>query len=344
MNDTETSIDPDFLRGLSVLYVEDEEEVRESLARYLRRRFARLDLASNGREGLERFQANRYDVVVTDVRMPLMDGLDMAERIKAAQREMPVIIVTAYNEVDYFLRAIEIGIDRYVRKPIIQQDLVEAIYKSTVVRFRRRELDRKRQCAFEAVRQSLIALAHAIDKRNPYTDGHQLRVARLAAAIAEELRLPPETVAGIELAASIHDIGMLDIPEEILCASRKLTRPEYEIIKTHARAGHGIIGDISTPWPIAEIILQHHERFDGSGYPLGLIGRDILLEARIVAVADVVEAMTSPRPHRPAHGLETAIREIRDRSGTLYDPAVAEACLRVLAGNGPPWPGRPSPN
>lgn len=329
MNDT-ASVDLEFLATLTVLYVEDEDEVREALARYLRRRCPKLDVARNGKEGLEMFQANHYDVVVTDVKMPIMDGLEMARSIKAIHEEVPVIIVTAYNEVDYFLRAIEVGINRYVKKPLDPDELLLAIYKSTIIHFRQRELERKRQFRFEAVHGALIALGHAIMKRNPYTESHETRVAKLAVAIAEDLGLPQEQIAGIKLGAEIHDIGNLEVLEEILRSPNKLSARELESVSHHPESGYNILGDIKSPWPIAQIIVQHHERLDGSGYPRGLKGEEILLEARIVGVADVVEAMTAARPHRPALSVAAALAEIKDNRGKLYDPAVVDSCVRVL--------------
>ena len=330
MNANQPSIDVDFLRTLSVLYVEDEDAVREELAHYLRRRCPKLAVARNGQEGLELFKANRYDVVVTDVKMPVMDGLDMARSIKSIQEEVPVIIVTAYNEVDYFLRAIEVGVDRYVKKPINPSELIQAIYKSTVVRFQVRELEKKRLSAFVSVQEALTEMAHAIDKRNPFTDGHQHRVSQLASAIAEDMQLQPDEIEGIRLAGAIHDVGFLYVSLQLLCAPRQLSPEEFELIKPHAEAGGAILGDTHFPWPIVEVIRQHHERLDGSGYPQGLKGEDIRLEARIVAVADVVEAMVADRPQRRALGIEAALEELRRNAGKLYDPSVVASCERVM--------------
>lgn len=331
MNDIESPVDLEFLRRLSLLYVEDEPEVRESLARYLRRRFAKVDAAGDGARGLELYLAEPYDVVVTDVRMPGMDGLEMARRIKSVDREVPVIIVTAYNEVDYFTRAIEIGVDRYVKKPLVQEELLGAIYHSARARLEVREGERRRLCAFAAIQQALTALAQAIDKRSPHGHTHQPRVARLAMAIAEDMKLSEKTILGLGLAAAIHDIGLFDIPETILQAPRALVPAEFARVEAHAQAGHDILRDIDSPWPIARIILQHHERLDGSGYPYGLEAADILLEARILAVADVVEAMLSERPYRPVPpGFRAAQDEIKGGRGTRYDPRVVDSCLRVL--------------
>jgi HD-GYP domain-containing protein (c-di-GMP phosphodiesterase class II) len=177
---------------------------------------------------------------------------------------------------------------------------------------------------------SVRALASAVDLRDPYTSGHQRRVTALAVAIAEKMGIDSETINGLRLAASVHDVGKIQVPAEILSSPRRLSTLEYEMIKMHPGAGHSLFEGIEFPWPVAEIIYQHHERLDGSGYPRGLSGDEIMLEARIIAVADVMEAMTSHRPYRPAPGLVEALKEIRDNSGRLYDPAVVSAIIELI--------------
>ncbi len=322
--------DLEFLKSLSVLYVEDEEEVRLALSRFLTRRFARLDVAANGEEGLRAFQEFHHDVVVTDIRMPRMDGLSMAEAIKDISQEVPVVVITAYNEVEYFQRAIEIGVDRYITKPVNTDLLLMAIVKATRVRFHQREVEEARAATLEAMNQVVAVLARAIESRDPYTDGHQKRVANLAAAVGAELGLSPERQMGIRLGSTIHDVGKIQVPAELLSMPRKLSDAEFALIKEHVRAGYEILGDAAFPWPIADMVYQHHERLDGSGYPQGLKGDEICLEARIIAVADVVEAMSSNRPYRVALGLERAREELKANRGRLYDPEVVDACLRLL--------------
>jgi len=173
-------------------------------------------------------------------------------------------------------------------------------------------------------------LVSAVEARDPYTAGHQVRTADLARSIAMELKLPGEQVDGIRMAGSIHDIGKLSIPAEILSKPTKLTDIEYVLIKEHPRKGYEMLQDVESPWPLAQIVLQHHERLDGSGYPAGLKGDEILLEARIMAVADVVEAMASHRPYRPGLGLQAALEEIDKNKGRLYDTAVVAACLTLF--------------
>lgn len=189
--------------------------------------------------------------------------------------------------------------------------------------------------SWERLRRTLAgtiqAISATIEMRDPYTAGHQRRVAQLAEAIALEMRLPEAQIEGIKFAAEIHDIGKIYVPAEILSKPTKLTELEYTIIKTHPQAGYDILKNIEFPWPIAQIVLQHHERINGSGYPNGLKNGEILLEAKILAVADVVEAMSSHRPYRPSFGLDRALEEIRSNRGVLYEPEVVDKCLKLFA-------------
>jgi PAS domain S-box-containing protein/putative nucleotidyltransferase with HDIG domain len=178
------------------------------------------------------------------------------------------------------------------------------------------------------------ALASLAESRDSYTAGHQCRVAELAAAIAKEIRLFPEQIEGLNMAGIIHDIGKVSVPADILNKPRKLTVIEFDLVKTHVQSGYDIVKDIEFPWPVARMILEHHERINGSGYPNGLTGDDLLLESRIMAVADVVEAMASHRPYRAALGIDAALEEIAGKRGIIYDSVVVDACLRLFREQG----------
>lgn len=185
-----------------------------------------------------------------------------------------------------------------------------------------------------AMEETVNALASAVEMRDPYTAGHQKRVTNLACAIAREMGLSKEKIEGIQLAGLLHDVGKIFVPGEILSMPGKLSEIAFNLVKTHPQVGHDILKEIEFPYPVATFVLQHHERMDGSGYPSGLSGNQILLEARILAVADVVEAMSSHRPYRPVLGINKAIQEIKQNRGILYDAQVVDACLRILARNG----------
>ena len=184
----------------------------------------------------------------------------------------------------------------------------------------------------QALRRSSLAvieaMSAALEQRDPYTAGHQAGVAVLAVAVAREMGWAEERVEGLRLGAMIHDIGKIGVPADILNRPGKLTAAEMEIIRTHSQVGHDILKHVSFPWPIQEMILQHHERLDGSGYPGGLTGAQIIEEAKVLSVADVVEAIASHRPYRAALGI--GVEEIERGSGTLYEPAIVDACLNVL--------------
>ncbi|OGP50442.1 MAG: hypothetical protein A2Y79_05975 [Deltaproteobacteria bacterium RBG_13_43_22] len=174
------------------------------------------------------------------------------------------------------------------------------------------------------------AMSLTVEAKDPYTSGHQRRVANLARTIAQEMGLSIDQVDSIRMSGAIHDIGKISVPSEILSKPSKLSDLEFSLIKNHPSVGYNILKDIDFAWPIAEITLQHHERINGSGYPKGISGKEILLEAKILAVADVVEAIASHRPYRPAHTIDVALNEITQNKGILYDPEVVTACLRVF--------------
>jgi PAS domain S-box-containing protein len=186
----------------------------------------------------------------------------------------------------------------------------------------------------KALGATVQAIAVTVETRDPYTAGHQRRVADLACAVATEMNLPIDMIDGIRIAASIHDLGKISVPAEILSKPTGLTDIEFMLIKTHSQSGYNILKDIDFPSPVARIVLEHHERMNGSGYPNGLTGDHILMESRILSVADVVESMASHRPYRPALGINAALDEIENNKGTLYDNTVADACLRLFRDKG----------
>jgi PAS domain S-box-containing protein/putative nucleotidyltransferase with HDIG domain len=198
----------------------------------------------------------------------------------------------------------------------------------------RKHAEEALQSSYQQLRETFIstvnALASTVEMKDPYTAGHQRWATRLACAIAKEMGLSEERIEGIRMAGLIHDIGKINIPAEILSKPGQLSDIQYNMVKIHAQVGCDILREIKFPWPVAEIVLQHHERMNGSGYPERRSGDEIILEARILAVADTVEAMASHRPYRVAYGIESALEEISQNRGTLYDPAVVDACLTLF--------------
>ncbi|MDD5723120.1 MAG: HD-GYP domain-containing protein [Syntrophales bacterium] len=191
-------------------------------------------------------------------------------------------------------------------------------------------LERSTEGLRKALGATVRAMAAVVETRDPYTAGHQKRVADLARAIAREMALSDNQIEGLHMAARIHDIGKISVPAEILSKPSKLTEMEFGLIKVYSQSCYDILKDVEFTWPIARMILEHHERINGSGYPRALTGEKLLLESRILAVADVVESMASHRPYRPALGLETAMKEIENDKGTLYDADAVDVCLRLF--------------
>ena len=215
----------------------------------------------------------------------------------------------------------------------VRDEKVKILYLEglvTDITDRKKSVDQLRKALVDTIQ----AIASIVESRDPYTAGHQRRVADLAAAIAAEMGLSVELIEGLRMAGVIHDIGKVSVPSDILNMPRKLTDIEFSLIKTHAKSGYEMVKDIEFPWPIARMILEHHERINGSGYPNGLTGDRLLLESRILAVADVVEAMATHRPYRAALSLDVAMDEITKNRGVIYDPDAVDACLRLFREKG----------
>ena len=228
---------------------------------------------------------------------------------------------------------------------LVEQRTAELVKSNRLLKIEvenRKRMQQELQQSFEslkiAMHSTIQAISMTVEKRDPYTSGHQQRVAILAKTIAEELKLPEGQIESIYMAAAIHDIGKISLPAEILVKPISLSDIEISLIQTHAQAGYDILKGIEFPWAIADIVLQHHERMNGSGYPLGLAGDDIVFEARIICVADVVETMASHRPYRPSIGMDKALEEIADNRGVLYDPRVVDACLKIFSEKGFSFP------
>ncbi len=243
--------------------------------------------------------------------------LRLAQRLGFAEKE----VLDAYNSLELQVRmrtAELIQANRQLQEEITLRARSEQQLKKGLVRMKKN------------LEKTIVAIAAVSEIRDPFTAGHQKRVTTLACAIAEEMALPDEQREWLRLAAIVHDIGKINIPTEILVKPTRLSEPEFNIIEAHPQIGHDILREIEFAQPVATIVLQHHELMDGTGYPQELSGDQIMLEARILAVADVIEAMASHRPYRPAQGIGMALEEILHNKGELYDPDVVDACLRVF--------------
>ena len=303
--------------------------------------------AINGELALNAASNNPPDLILLDIRMPEMDGFEVCKRLKttAATQGVPVIFVTAASETDEKVRGFELGAVDYVTKPYQRDELLSRVrahlelhqlrhHLSDMVDAQTAQLVESEKKLKKNLLDSVAVLAAIVEMRDPYTAGHQRRVAEIAVAIADIMHLAQSQIEGIHLAGIVHDIGKIQVPAEILVKPGALSDLEYLLIKAHSQNGFDLLKTVDYPWPIAQIVLQHHERLDGSGYPQGLTGDEILLEAKIISVADVVESMTSHRPYRPSLGIDAALGEIEHNRGIKYDPLVVDACVKLFRDQG----------
>jgi putative two-component system response regulator len=322
-----------------VLVVDDDDDIRDILAYGIEASGCRCLTAESAESALRVLQSEPVEVVISDVQMKGMSGLDLCRQIKD-HFDADVIIITGLVNNFAYEEIIAQGASDFIEKPIRLAEIVARLKRVLHERETRGQL---KQTAKElrinldrfqkAMEGSVQAIALAVEMRDPYTSGHQNRVADLASAIARKIGLSEDRVYGLQMASVIHDLGKLTIPGEILCKPGRLSGPEYAMIQTHVQSGYDILKKIDFPWPLAEIVLQHHERMDGSGYPKGLAGDAIMMEARILSVSDVFETIGSHRPYRPSLGLKKAMDELTGNSGTLYDPNVVSACQGLVEGD-----------
>jgi putative two-component system response regulator len=304
----------------------------------------RLGIAKNGANAIAYALKHKPDLILLDIMMPEMDGFEVCQRLKDDPQTaaIPVIFITAMSETVDKTHGFELGAVDYITKPFHAAEVKARVRTHLSLEAMRQELtshnvllEQKVEHKTAEIRDILDASIHAmalmVEIRDPYTAGHQQRVAQLACAIAEKMGLAANTIEGLRYAGILHDVGKIRIPVSILSRSGKLLDAEYEMLKIHPLVSYEILKDIPFPWPVAQMVLQHHERIDGSGYPHGLRGDQILPEARILAVADVIEANSSFRPYRPAHGIGAALERLAEQKGIRYDADAVSACLALFA-------------
>ena len=327
-----------------VMVVDDDDSVLKTTTLILEEEGYLVEAFSTGKEAIDKFN-NNIHAIVLDINMPDLTGLQVFKKIKSINPYVPIIFHTGTTAKQGERRDLrrQFRPHAYVQKGDPEQlmDTVVSAVESYGNILRNVKLS---ESLYEELKKSsdkiktniegtIHAMAMTVEMRDPYTAGHQRQVANFASSIAEKMSIPKEQIDSIHLAGTIHDIGKMQVPTEILSKCGKLTGLEYDMIKTHPQAGYDILKTIRFQWPIAEFVLQHHERMDGSGYPSGLSGNDILIEAKILSVADVVDAIVPHRPYRPALGIEKAKEEISNNRGILYDSNVVDACLSIISDN-----------
>jgi len=324
-----------------VLIVDDEAVIRETTSQFLQKLGHEVLQAKDVPEAIRQIEKNVFDVVLSDVIMPGMTGVELLGKMQTLSPHTKTILFTGEPTLETAMEAVREGAFDYLAKPVERAALcktVENALREKALEDKLREyhegLEEQVKARTERLRgaftSTIEVLARTVEVRDPYTAGHQHRVTELAAVIATEMGLSQDQLEAVHMAGLVHDLGKIMVPAEILSKPGQISRQEFEIIKQHSQVGYDLLKDIDFDWPVADIVAQHHERIDGSGYPDGLGEDDILLEAKIVAVADVVEAMASHRPYRPALGIDVALEEIAAKKGIHFDPDVADVCLRVF--------------
>ena len=328
-----------------ILIVDDEKMICSVLARRLNREGHACVMANNGREALSHFYKDAFSLIISDIKMPEIDGIELLRRVKEMNPKMMVIIMTAYPEIDMAVKAMRMGAYDFIIKPV-DLDLVVLSVKKALemknldqeVESYHKNLERLVEERTSEIRQALsvvkkshldsvMVLAGAIDAKDPYTRGHSDRVRRMSVRIGMKLGFDEKRLESLVFGALLHDIGKIGIKDEVLQKQGNLNSKEYQYIQEHPLIGVKIVEGIDFFKDKIPMIRNHHEHFDGSGYPDGLVGEAIPLEARTVAVPDAFDAMTSSRPHHGAISLEEALSEMERGKGKQFDPRILEIFL-----------------
>ena len=334
-------------RPARVLVVDDEESVRIMIGATLERQGHDVQFASSGREAVEMLERNTFDLVLTDIVMQEGNGIVLLERIRAQQPHLPVVMVSAIHDIGVAIDSMRRGAYDYLLKPFERHHLISTVQRALDHRQAlaeshsyRQSLEQAVEARTEMLRQAMEDLEHsydvtlealgdALDLKDSETEGHSKRVTAYTIALARAMGLDPAQIKVIARGAFLHDIGKMAIPDQILRKPGKLTPEEQQVMQEHCSRGYHILRKIPFLHESAEIVSSHQEHHDGSGYPNALRGNEIPIGARIFAVADALDAITSDRPYRSARGFDAARAEILRCSGTQFDPAVIEVFLKI---------------
>ncbi len=330
-----------------ILVVDDETHVRAMMASTLERQGYEVQLASSGREALETLELNTFDLVLTDIVMQDLNGIALLEQIHAQHPNLPVVMVTAIHDISVAIDSMRRGAYDYLLKPFEREHLLNTVRRAMDHRHALEENHNYQQSLEQMVRArtemlrhamedlehsydvTLEALGDALDLKDSETEGHSKRVTAYTIALARAMGIAPAEIKVIARGAFLHDVGKMAIPDEILRKPGKLTPEEQTVMREHCTRGYNMLRKIPFLAGAAEIVYCHQEHYDGSGYPRGIQGREIPIGARIFAVGDTLDAITSDRPYRQARSFDAAREEILRCSGTQFDPAVVEVFLRI---------------
>jgi response regulator RpfG family c-di-GMP phosphodiesterase len=308
-----------------ILVVDDERSIRDSITAYLRHTGYHVSTCADGESALETFRSDCCPLVLTDLMMPGITGHELLIKIKKIDATVEVIVMTGYGTIDSAVSSIRAGAYDYIVKPFKMEALCHVLDKAQAHRNLVRENRRLQENSLNVLR----AMVNVLEQRDTYTAGHSQRVTEIAMSIGRGLEISEEDLKVLRLAGPIHDIGKIGIEDNILRKPGRLTKEEYEVIKSHPEKGRQIIEPLDFLRETIPIILHHHERFDGAGYPTGLAGLEIPLGARVIAVADTFDAMTSSRAYRDARETQVAISELIRCRKTQFDPEVVDKFLEL---------------
>jgi putative nucleotidyltransferase with HDIG domain len=334
-------------RAARILVVDDESHVRSMMGATLERQGYEVQLAASGHEAMGMLESNSYDLVLTDIVMQDGNGIALLERIRGREPHLPVVMVTAIHDISVAIDSMRRGAYDYLLKPFEREHLVGTVIRALEHRQALEEsqtykqnLEQVVQARTEMLRQAMAELEHsydvtlealgdALDLKDSETEGHSKRVTAYTIALARAMGIKPAEIKVIARGAFLHDIGKMAIPDQILRKPGPLTREEQEVMREHCSRGYHILRKIPFLSDASEIVYSHQEHFDGTGYPNGLKGAEIPIGARIFAVADTLDAITSDRPYRKARSFDAAREEILRCSGSQFDPAVVEMFLKI---------------
>lgn len=322
----------------TVLIVDDEPAGRQTLEAVLDGEGYTLEMAENGMQALEKAEKHLPDVILLDVMMPGMTGFEVCERIRSNSRlaEIPIIILTALDDHESMLKALQAGADDFISKPFDRHELrarllgITRLNRFQKLQKERAELERVNAELMAAYDATIFGWSRAMDLRDRETEGHSQRVAELTVKIAREMGFDEEKLVHVRRGALLHDMGKLGIPDSILHKTSKLTTEEWAVMHHHPTLGYEMLKSIEYLHPALDIPYCHHEKWDGTGYPRGLKGEEIPLVARIFALVDVWDALTSDRSYRPAWSKEQATAYIREQSGKHFEPQVVDMFFRQI--------------
>ena len=327
--------------NINILYIEDELSIQKTMSKYLRKFFSSVTTANNGLEGLDFYKKNKFDIIITDLSMPKMNGIDMISKIKEIDENQPIIITTAHGETSFLLSALKSHVDGYIIKPFDFEELNFELYKiSQKIKQSKENEDYKTHLQeminiqtkemSDNYEKTIYSMIELIEQRDTYTAGHSKRVAYYCKLIAQEMNYSEDECIKIHQAAILHDVGKIETPDSILLNPKSLNDIEYKLIQEHVTVSYKLLNSIPMFKPLANIVYSHHERYDGTGYPNQLKGDEIDKLARIMILSDAFDAMTTNRIYKAKKTVSEAILELSELSKKQFHPEVVESAIIAL--------------